>query len=112
MAKANVQIHFNLTSNNCKSPREEPGIFTVNSVPELQALSKSVKAMNLSSSCSSLVEACQDKKFYMHSGIKEMPPMGFILLKNKRNSSLFLAVKAHAFPSSLRFLRKLLNLSM
>lgn len=104
-----MQIHLDLTSNYCKSPREEVGVFTVNSIPELQALSKSVKAMNCSSSS---VETYQEKKFHMRNRIREMIPMGFFLSENEENSSLFLDIKAHTFPSSVRFLRKLLNLRL
>lgn len=83
-----MQIHLDFTSNNCKIPREENGIFAVNSVLEIQALSKSVKAMNCSISCSSSIEVCQEKKFHVHSGIREVSPKGFALLKNESNSRI------------------------
>lgn len=107
-----MQIELDFTSNNCIIPRDETGIPAVNSVPELQALSKSVKDMYCSVLCSSSLEFCQEKKSHIHSGIREVPPLGFVLLQNENNSRIFWKCKAHIVPSSVSFLRKLLNLSM
>lgn len=73
------------TSNNCIIPRDKIGIFAMDSVSELQGLCKFVKDMNGSILCSSLIEFYQEKKFHIHSGIREVPPMGFVLLKNESN---------------------------
>lgn len=83
-----MQIHLDFTSNSYKIPREEIVIFAFNSVPELQALSKSVKAMNCSILCSSSIEFCQEKKLHVHSGIRDVPPMGSVLLKTEINSRI------------------------
>lgn len=83
-----MQIHLYFTSNNCIIPRDKIGILAVNSVPELQALSKSVKDMNCSILCSSSIEFYQEKKSHIHSGIREVSPLGFVLLQNKSNSRI------------------------
>lgn len=69
-AKGNMQIHFDFTSNNCIIPRDKIGIFAVKSVPELQVLSKSVKAMKCSILCSSSIEFSQKKKFHIHRSMR------------------------------------------
>lgn len=84
-----MQIHLDFTSNNCTISRDKIGILAVNLVSELQALSnKSVKDMNCSILYSSSIEFYQEKKFHIHSGIREVPPLGFVLLQNESNSRI------------------------